>query len=103
MIFRGGSGGVPPLFAVVWRRFFLKKVDMQKVCLDCAGVYGSHMGPPIKLQFGGFCVIFFLFGRDPEKMAQILKNMAGGKITMVSVTLPPTKVLQKCHPFWSHF
>ena len=61
VIFRGGSGGVPPLFAVVWRRFFLKKVDMQKVCLDCAGVYGSHMGPPIKLQFWGILRNFLPF------------------------------------------
>ena len=44
---------------------------MQKVCLDSAGVYGSHIGPPIKLQFWGILphVEYFetLLGTDPEK------------------------------------
>ncbi len=76
---------------------------MQKVCLDCAGVYGSHMGPPRKLQFGWILRIFSFWAQILEKMAQILKTLSGGKVAMVSVTLPPTKVLQKWHPFWSHF
>ena len=31
--------------------FLVNKVDMEKVCLDCAGVYGLHVRLPRKLHF----------------------------------------------------
>ena len=39
------------LFEVIWWLFFSKNTDMEKVCLDCAGVYGLHIRPSRKLHF----------------------------------------------------
>ena len=39
--------------------FFGQAKEMEKVCLDCAGVYGSHVRPSRKLHFfGDFSSLF---------------------------------------------
>ena len=68
------------LFEVIWLLFFTKKIG--KVCLDCAGVYGSHVRPSRKLHFFKMLPLIFwcffpvgvfyaLFGRRGR---QSLKN-----------------------------
>ena len=45
---------------------FLKNIEMEKVCLDCAGVSGSHVGPSRKLYlFGILPLIFWCFSQGP--------------------------------------
>ena len=39
--------------------FFLEKTEMGKVCLDCAGAYGSHVRPSRKCNFLWILPVFF--------------------------------------------
>ncbi len=46
--------------------FFHNKIKMEKVCLDCAGVYGSHVRPSRKLHvFKMLPLIFWCFSQGP--------------------------------------
>ncbi len=47
------------LFEVMWWLFFVKNIEMEKVCLDCAGVHGLHVRPSIKLYFLGILPLIF--------------------------------------------
>ncbi len=69
---------------------------MQKVCLDFAGVNGSHMGPPIKLKLLGILCNFFLFGTDPEKHGADPEKQG-------SVLLCPPQGASKVAPFLDPF
>ncbi len=45
---------------------FVKNTEIEKVCLDCAGVHGLHDRPSIKLYFLGILpLIFWCFSQGP--------------------------------------
>ncbi len=80
--------------------FSRKSSKIEKVCLDCAGVYGSHIGPPKKrrfwVDFASFWAVFSVFGTDPEEHCEDSEKWDQISKKTHNMCLFPD-------PFWSNF
>ncbi len=89
--------------SLIWRYKSQEGIKIQKVCLDCAGVYGSHLRPARKLHFLKIVPLIFccflqgafflhLFGAADAKASKSCPKRVRPKPRVVIFVL-----------IWSHF
>ncbi len=97
---------------------FHKTIKMEKVCLDCAGVYGAHVRPSRKVHF--FKIVPLIFWCFPQgtffmhflgaaaakvskmapKRVPVLKHLGGGQSNTHHCYFAPDRVFRICAIFF---